>query len=201
MAPANNPIDPSPSPSTLTAIHRRRKQLIAFQAWQQSSQATAPLAEEEPQLEEDSSLAPNLTRSQIRGLFHRHLSRERIDLALEPLSSLGLIDLHTEPGRGRHSTLWTGVDAQAINTEPDAGLIALIALLAHFYLGSTRTVRAPSSAARSAADEPAGPPPMTTIFITSPLTQSTSFDSIQPVRVQGIHEFRRGSHGPADKLS
>ena len=168
------PHRPVPLPLNPTAIHRRRKQLIAFQAWQQSSQATAPLAEEEPQLEEDSSLAPNLTRSQIRKLFHRHLSRERIDLALEQLSSLGLIDLHTEPGRGRHSTLWTGVDAQAINTEPDAwekprGLLALIALLAHFNLGSTRTVRAPSSAARSAADEPAGPPPMTTIFITSPV--------------------------------
>jgi hypothetical protein len=62
-----------------------------------------------------------LTRSQIRELFHRHLSRERIGLALEQLSSLGLIDRHTEPGRGRHSTLWTGVDAQAINTEPDEG--------------------------------------------------------------------------------
>ena len=99
------PHRPVPLPLNPTAIHRRRKQLIAFQAWQQSSQATAPLAEEEPQLEEDSSLAPNLTRSQIRKLFHRHLSRERIDLALEQLSSLGLIDLHTEPGRGRHSTL------------------------------------------------------------------------------------------------
>ena len=62
-----------------------------------------------------------LTRNQIRELFHRHVSRERIDLALEQLSSLGLIDRHTEPGPGRHSTLWASVEAQTINTEPDAG--------------------------------------------------------------------------------
>ncbi len=62
-----------------------------------------------------------LTKNQIRELFHRHVSRERIDLALEQLSSLELIDRHTEPGRGRHSTLWAAVEAQAINTEPDAG--------------------------------------------------------------------------------
>jgi hypothetical protein len=36
-----------------------------------------------------------LTRTQIRGLFRRHISKERIDLALEQLSSLGLINRRT----------------------------------------------------------------------------------------------------------
>ncbi len=45
-----------------------------------------------------------LTRNQIRGLFHGHVSKERIDLALEQLSSLGLINRRTETGRGRSST-------------------------------------------------------------------------------------------------
>jgi hypothetical protein len=51
-----------------------------------------------------------LSRTQIRGLFHGHVSTERIDLALEQLSSLGLINRRTETGRGRSSTLWTGVE-------------------------------------------------------------------------------------------
>jgi hypothetical protein len=60
-----------------------------------------------------------LTRNQIRGLFRRHVSKERIDLALEQLSSLGLIIHHTSAGRGRPSTLWAAVeDAKA----PDAGI-------------------------------------------------------------------------------
>jgi hypothetical protein len=68
------------------------------------------------------STPQGLTRTQIRGLFHRHVSRERIDLALEQLSSLGLIDRHTASGRGRPSTLWAAVDdAQAASPEPDAG--------------------------------------------------------------------------------
>ena len=55
-----------------------------------------------------------LTRTQIRGLFHRHLSKERIDLALEQLCGLGLINRHTATGRGRPSTLWAAVeDTQA----------------------------------------------------------------------------------------
>jgi hypothetical protein len=68
------------------------------------------------------STPQGLTRTQIRGLFHRHVSRERIDLALEQLSSLGLIDRHTQPGRGRPSTLWAAVeDAPVANTERDDG--------------------------------------------------------------------------------
>jgi hypothetical protein len=57
MTTPNNPIDSLP-PLSLAAMQRRR-QTPAFQAWQRSSQATAPLAEEEPTLKEESSLAPN----------------------------------------------------------------------------------------------------------------------------------------------
>jgi hypothetical protein len=183
MTLATNTIDSSPSLPALAAIQRRRRELLAFQAWQRPAQATAPpgepLAAEDSCLEEESclaqepeephpakdpepspalpsqasapgpptladpalyglaglavrSLSPHteadrrlffdaspidptaqrisealdatpqgLTRGQIRGLFHRHLSRESIDLALEQLTSLGLINRHTLPGRGR----------------------------------------------------------------------------------------------------
>jgi hypothetical protein len=59
-----------------------------------------------------------LTRTQIRGLFRRHVSKERIDLALEQLSSLGLINRHTAAGRGRSSTFWVPVQK---TKAPDAG--------------------------------------------------------------------------------
>jgi hypothetical protein len=47
-----------------------------------------------------------LSKTQIRALFHRHVSKERIDLALEQLTTLGRIHCHIEPGRGRPATLW-----------------------------------------------------------------------------------------------
>jgi hypothetical protein len=47
-----------------------------------------------------------LTKTQIRGLFHGHVSTERIDLALEQLTSLGLINRRIAAGRGRSSTFW-----------------------------------------------------------------------------------------------
>jgi hypothetical protein len=59
-----------------------------------------------------------LTRNQIRGLFHGHVSRERIDLALEQLSSLRLINRHIATGQGRPSTLWAAVEE---TKAPDAG--------------------------------------------------------------------------------
>jgi hypothetical protein len=63
-----------------------------------------------------------LTRGEIRGLFHGHINKERIDSALEQLRSLGLIGRHTAPGRGRASTLWAAVeDAKNSNPEPNAG--------------------------------------------------------------------------------
>jgi hypothetical protein len=48
-----------------------------------------------------------LTRLQIRALFHRHVSKERIDLALEQLLKLGLIHREIAAGRGRTTTRWT----------------------------------------------------------------------------------------------
>ena len=38
-----------------------------------------------------------LSRVQIRALFHRHVSKERIDQALRQLHTLGLIDRETAP--------------------------------------------------------------------------------------------------------
>jgi hypothetical protein len=51
-----------------------------------------------------------LTKGQISALFHHHVSKERIDLALQQLSSLGAITHHIEAGRGRPSTLWAAVE-------------------------------------------------------------------------------------------
>ncbi len=51
-----------------------------------------------------------LTRKQIRGLFHGHLSSKRIDAALEELTSLGLVTNRTLPGRGRPSMLWSAIE-------------------------------------------------------------------------------------------
>ena len=48
-----------------------------------------------------------MSKNQIRGLFHGHVSKERIELALQQLSTLGLIDDRRQPGRGRPSTIWT----------------------------------------------------------------------------------------------
>src|ERR1700679_3813423 len=109
MATTNNPIDSSLSLPTLAALQRRRRQLIAFQAWQRSPQASVPLAEEEPlptptaqRIGEALNASPQgLTRFQIRELFHGHINSERTDLAVEQLRTLGLIDRHTAPGRGR----------------------------------------------------------------------------------------------------
>jgi hypothetical protein len=48
---------------------------------------------------------------QIIGIFCGHVSKERIDLALQQLSTLGIIGSHQPPatGRGRPSTVWTPV--------------------------------------------------------------------------------------------
>ena len=48
---------------------------------------------------------------QITGVFHGHLSKERIDLALQQLQSLGIVGCHPQPGpgRGRSSTIWAPV--------------------------------------------------------------------------------------------
>jgi hypothetical protein len=57
-----------------------------------------------------------LSKTQLRGLFHKHISKERIDLALEQLINLGLIRDQTSPGPGRHATLWAKVSKAADDT-------------------------------------------------------------------------------------
>jgi hypothetical protein len=51
-----------------------------------------------------------LTKKEIGALFHGHVSRERIDMALEKLTSQGLATNQSTPGRGRPATLWSGID-------------------------------------------------------------------------------------------
>ncbi len=68
------------------------------------------LADKPPTLGRQPSAHPKgLSQVQIRALFHGHVSKKRIDLALEQLSTLDLIDYHRQPGRGRGrpSTIWT----------------------------------------------------------------------------------------------
>jgi hypothetical protein len=63
-----------------------------------------------------------LSKSQIRALFHRHVSKERIDLALQQLQGLGLINQETAAGRGRSATLWAKIQNPEIGantTETD----------------------------------------------------------------------------------
>ena len=49
-----------------------------------------------------------LSKTQIRALFHGHITVERIDRALEQLATLGLISSQTSAaGRGRPATQWT----------------------------------------------------------------------------------------------
>jgi hypothetical protein len=79
---------------------------------------TAPIDPTARRISQAVDLHPEgLSMSQIRALFHRHVSKERIDLALEQLHSLGLITRGTAAGRGRPATLW----AKAQNPEIGAG--------------------------------------------------------------------------------
>ena len=56
--------------------------------------------------------SPNgLTRDQIRTLFQHHVRSERIDAALEQLTTLGTITSQKSSGRGRPSTLWSTIEA------------------------------------------------------------------------------------------
>ncbi|MGB8536593.1 MAG: DUF3987 domain-containing protein [Acidobacteriaceae bacterium] len=69
---------------------------------------TAPIDPTAQRISQAADLHPEgLTRVQIRALFHRHVSKERIDLALEQLLKLGLIIRATSAGPGRATTLWT----------------------------------------------------------------------------------------------
>jgi hypothetical protein len=68
---------------------------------------TAPIDPTARRINEALGTAPQgLSKAQINALFHGHVNKERIDLALQQLSSLGFIAKRTEAGRGRPSTLW-----------------------------------------------------------------------------------------------
>jgi hypothetical protein len=79
---------------------------------------TAPIDPTAQRISQALDVSPKgLTRVQIRALFHRHVSKERIDLALEQLKTLGLIESQTSNGHGRPSTLWAKVaDPQAADS-------------------------------------------------------------------------------------
>jgi hypothetical protein len=51
-----------------------------------------------------------LSKNQIRRLFHGHVECNRIDAALEKLVVLGALTTHSEPTRGRPSTLWSAIE-------------------------------------------------------------------------------------------
>jgi hypothetical protein len=59
-----------------------------------------------PQTREDRPLDRRQNKPKLSNLFNRHVSKDRIDLALEQLTTLGLINHETSYGRGRPSTLW-----------------------------------------------------------------------------------------------
>jgi hypothetical protein len=53
-----------------------------------------------------------LSKTQLRALFHGHITVERIDRALEELASLGLVACQTKAGgRGRPATQWAAIKA------------------------------------------------------------------------------------------
>jgi hypothetical protein len=53
-----------------------------------------------------------LSKYQIRRLFHGHVSCDRIDAALEQLMLIDAAGYHSEPTRGRSSTLWSATAQQ-----------------------------------------------------------------------------------------
>jgi hypothetical protein len=78
---------------------------------------TAPIDPTARRINQALDVTPEgLSTSQIRALFHRHVSKERIDLALQQLQGLGVINRGIAAGRGRSATIW----AKAQNQETGA---------------------------------------------------------------------------------
>jgi hypothetical protein len=71
---------------------------------------TAPIDPTAQRIVQALDVSEGLSRVQIRAIFNRHVSKERIDLALEQLMTLGLIHRETSAGRGRPATLWAKVN-------------------------------------------------------------------------------------------
>jgi hypothetical protein len=71
---------------------------------------TAPIDPAARRISQALDLNPQgLSKTQVRALFNRHISTERIDLALEQLISLGLVHDESAAGRGRSSTVFAKV--------------------------------------------------------------------------------------------
>jgi hypothetical protein len=91
----------------------------AWDYWRDSARLFFDTAAHRPQGRISQALDVNpqgLSRTRIIGLFNRHVSKERIDLALEQRVSLGLLSRDTSSaGPGRPSAVWAkvseGVDA------------------------------------------------------------------------------------------
>jgi hypothetical protein len=66
-----------------------------------------------------------LSKQQIRRLFHGHVTCDRIDAALEQLMALDAASCHSQPTRGRPSTLWSA-RAEQEQEENDGFLADLV---------------------------------------------------------------------------
>jgi hypothetical protein len=60
-------------------------------------------------LEAVNASTTGLSKTQMIGLFHGHVSSNRIDAALEQLISLGAIGQSNQPTGGRPATLWSAI--------------------------------------------------------------------------------------------
>ncbi len=61
----------------------------------------------------DAAGSDGLTRTEISDLFKRNASSERIDQALQQLTSLGLVTNRQVPTEGRPIRVWSAVDPRA----------------------------------------------------------------------------------------
>ena len=82
---------------------------------------TAPIDPTARRISQALDVTPEgLSRVQIRALFNRHVSKDRIDLALGQLHTLGLINRETTASRGRSATLWAKVqNPETVTDNPE----------------------------------------------------------------------------------
>jgi hypothetical protein len=88
--------------SALVEAHHLHAAMAVWDYWQASARLffdAAPIDPTARRISEALNANPEgLTKGQISALFHRHVSRERIDLALQQLSSLGPLLATSRPG-------------------------------------------------------------------------------------------------------
>jgi hypothetical protein len=120
-----------PTPPTLAEIEQQRERLLTqadLPSRDYCSYSAAPLfgaCVGDPiahRILEALQAAENgLSRKQISGLFHGHVSSSSIDQALEELGSLGLATSRFVPSRGRPITLWSAVDHDYVERIEEEG--------------------------------------------------------------------------------